>query len=258
MKKMIWVLVGLLPAVAFAASPFEGTWKTRVDSMKFSGKPDSYEIKDGVFNCKSCVPPYSIKADGSMQKTPENPYRDHASFKVTGPLSAEWTVQKAGKTLDVTKLEVSADGQTLMVTDTNYAGASPVTSKTTEKRVNKAAPGSHSIAGEWQTDHATDVSAAGLVGKLTSIENGLRMEFNGQSVDARFDGKEYLTANDPGRTMVSLKRLSDRELEETDRREGKVTDVIHWSLAADGKTISFSDEDKIHDTKFSFVMDRQP
>lgn len=257
MKKM-WALVGLLPAVAFAASPFDGTWKTRVDSIKFSGKPDSFEVKDGVFNCKSCAPPYSIKADGSLQKTPENPYRDHASFKITGPAGAEWTVQKAGKTLDVTKLEVSADGQTLMVTDISYAGASPVTTKTTQKRVGKAAPGSHSITGEWQTDRTTDVSAAGLVGKLTSIANGLRMEFNGQSVEAKFDGKEYLTENDPGHTMVSLKRLSDREIEETDRRDGKVTDVIHWSVAADGKSLSFSDDDRIHDTKISFIMERQP
>jgi len=53
-------------------------------------------------------------------------------------------------------------------------------------------------------------------------------------------------------------RVSDREIVETDRREGKVTDVINWTASADGKTLSVVDEDKLHGTKLTGVMDRQP
>ena len=97
--RRIMFLILLLPVLAFAAeNPFEGTWKARVDSFKTTGAPDMFELKDGNFSCKSCVPPYTIKADGTLQKTPENAYRDSASFKITGPSSAEWKTQKVAKT----------------------------------------------------------------------------------------------------------------------------------------------------------------
>jgi hypothetical protein len=255
--KTMLALAVLLPTAAFAGSPFDGTWKTRIDSMKFSGKPDVYDLKDGMFTCKSCAPPYTIKADGTMQKTTENPYRDHSSLKITGPSSADWTVQKSGKTLDVTKFAVSADGKTLTVTDTSYAGAAPVTTTTVETRVAAAPAGSHPVAGSWQTDRVTDQNAAGLIGSFTSTDNGLRMEYNGVVTDAKFDGKEYLAVGDPGHTMVTLRRVGDHQIEETDRREGKVTDVTLWTVAADGKTLSGVDEDKIHGVTVSWVMDHQ-
>jgi hypothetical protein len=255
--KRILALVVLLPTAALASSPFDGTWKTRIDSMKFSGKPDVYELKDGMFTCKSCVPPYTIKADGTVQKTTENSYRDHASLKVTGPSSVEWTAQKSGKTTALIKLIVAADGNTLTATGTDYQGAAPVTSTFVEKRVAAAPAGSHPIAGSWQTERVTDETAAGLTATFTSTDNGLKMEYNGMTTDAKFDGKEYPTVGDPGHTVVTLRRLSDRQIEETDRREGKVTDVTLWTVAADGKTIAAVDEDKVHGTTVSWVMDRQ-
>ena len=258
MKRLLAIvaLVALIPTVALAKNPFDGTWKLRIDSMKFTGKPDVFELKDGSFTCKNCAPPYTIKADGTMQKTPENPYRDHASLKVTGPASVEWTIQRAGKTLTVVKMSVSADGQTLTSTNTDYQGASPVTGTVVEKRIAPAAAGAHPISGSWQTERLTDETPAGLISTLTATDNGLKMEYNGMVTDAKFDGKEYPTVGDPGHTMVTLKRLSDHQIEETDRREGKVTDVILWTVATDGKTLSFSDEDKAHETTVSWTMDR--
>jgi hypothetical protein len=255
--KIMLALAVLLPTAALAGSPFDGTWKTRIDSFKFSGAPDVFELKDGMFTCKSCVPPYTIKADGTMQKTTENPYRDHASLKITGPSSVEWTVQKSGKTLDVEKMTVSADGKTLTVADTSYAGAAPITTTSVETRVAAAAAGSHPVAGSWQTDRVTDENAAGLIGTFAATDNGLKMEYNGVVTDAKFDGKEYPAVGDPGHTMVTLKRVSDHQIEETDRRDGKVTDVTVWTVAADGKTMTGVDEDKIHGTKTSWMMDRQ-
>ena len=256
MKRMLMLLT-LIPAAALAKDPFEGTWKTRIDSMKFSGAPDVYELKDGSFACKSCAPAYTVKADGAMQQTPENPYRDRVSFRITGPSSAEWTVQKSGKTFASTKLVVSADGKTLTDTTTNYQGATPTTTTTVEKRLAPGSAGSHPIAGSWQNERVTDASAAGLVGTITATPNGLKFDFNGMTVDAKFDGKEYPTVGDPGHTMVTLKRISEYEIEETDRRGGAVTDVTHWKAASDGKSISLVDEDKAHGTTTSFLMDRQ-
>ena len=57
--------------------------------------------------------------------------------------------------------------------------------------------------------------------------------------------------------MVTLKRVSDTQFEETDRRQGKVFDIIVWTVAADGKSIHVEDTDPIHGTKTTFAMDKQ-
>ena len=251
------LLLSLLPMAALAKEPFEGHWKARVDSFKSTGAPDVYELKDGMFNCKSCAPPYSIKADGTMQKTTENPYRDHASVKITGSSSVEWTVQKDGKTLSTVELSTSADGQTLTTKATNYGGTSPTNATVTEKRSAAGAPGSHPISGSWQNPTVSSAGDNALMFVYTATPNGLKSESNGVTVDAKFDGKAYPAVGDPGHTMVTLKRVSDHEIEETDRQGDKVSDVVQWKLSADGKTITFVDVDKLHNTTTSFTADRQ-
>jgi hypothetical protein len=94
--------------------------------------------------------------------------------------------------------------------------------------------------------------------KFESTDNGLKMEWNGQTYDAKFDGKEYLTKNDPANTMVSLKRIDANTIVETDRRGGKVTDIIRTVAAADGKSLNVEDADQIHHTKTTYTMTKQP
>jgi hypothetical protein len=45
---------------------------------------------------------------------------------------------------------------------------------------------------------------------------------NGNSQDAKFGGKDDPIQGDPGHTMVSLKRIGNDTIEETDWREGLV------------------------------------
>lgn len=251
-------LILMLPAVALAKSPFDGTWKTRLDSMQFSGKPDVFEIKDGVYSCSNCVPPYKIKADGSDQPVPEHDYYDHEAVKVTSPTSIEITDKQGGKVIGTTKLSVSADGSKLTGTFTSNVGEKPFNGGFTEKRVGPAAAGAHAISGSWQQDNMSDMSDVARTVTLQSSADGMKMMWNGQTTDAKFDGKEYATVGDPGKTMVSLKKISDHQFEETDRRHGKVFDVVVWTLAADGKTITVVDTDPQHGTKTTSVMERQP
>ncbi|HEX4585671.1 MAG TPA: hypothetical protein VH183_12650 [Burkholderiaceae bacterium] len=68
----------------------------------------------------------------------------------------------------------------------------------------------------------------------------------------------YLIANDPGKTWVSLKRISNDTIEETDLRNGKVTDVIRSGVSADGTTMTVVDDDKAHETTVQFKMTKQP
>lgn len=256
--KNLMALLLLFPVVVLAASGFAGTWKTRLDSVQVAGKPDVYELSGGIYECKSCVPPFKAKADGTDQPVAPQEYRDHVAVKVLSPSSIEITEKKGGKIMFAQQVSVSADGARLTDTFTSYVGEKPVTGTYTEKRVAPGAQGALSISGSWLQDSVGSMSDVGRMVTLQSSANGLKMMWNGQSTDAKFDGKGYPVVGDPGNTQVTLKRLNDHQIEETDRRHGEVRDVVVWTVAADGKTLTSVDTDPVHGTKTSMVLDRQP
>jgi hypothetical protein len=56
---------------------------------------------------------------------------------------------------------------------------------------------------------------------------------------------------------VSLKRIDARTIQETDTREGKVTDLAVSKVSADGKTMHVVDDDKLHGTKLTYTADEK-
>jgi hypothetical protein len=153
---------------------------------------------------------------------------------------------------------VSADGSKLTGKFTNYYGDKPVTGTFSEKRVAAGPAGAHAISGSWMQDSIGDLSDAMRLSVIKSTDNGIQITWNGQSVDAKFDGKRYAWSNDPGKTMSSFKKISDTEIKEMDHRMGKITDVMTWTVSADGKSITEIDWDKLHDTKTSMMLEKQP
>jgi hypothetical protein len=248
----------LAPAAALAGSSFDGTWKTRPDSLKVTGKPDSFLLADGMYTCSSCNPELKVKADGADHPVTGHAYYDSATVKVLNPNSIEVTLHRAGKVATKETNTVSADGKTFTGTFVNYDGAKEVTGTFTEKRVSAGPPGSHAISGTWLQDQLTAGNDALLTVSYQMTGDGFKMNANGQSYDAKFDGKEYPVVGDPGHTTVTLKRLSPNSVEETDHRQGKVTDVIHLAAAPDGKTLSLEDKDVAHGQTVTMTLDKQP
>jgi hypothetical protein len=247
----------LIPAVALGASPWDGTWKLKTDSIKFEGPPDVFDVTNGTYNCKSCVPAYSIRADGAMQPIPGHAYTDHESVKVSSPTSIELTDTLGGKPSFKTTLTASADGKRITAKGIDYTGAKPIDFTYTEKRLAAGPAGSHAISGTWMQDSLGDVTPEGLTVTITSTPNGMKMVFNGHVTDAKFDGKEYPVVGDPGKTTTTLKPTGERSMEETDHRLGKVTDIITWTLAPDGKTLIQVDKDQLHGTTTTYPFQRQ-
>jgi hypothetical protein len=167
------------------------------------------------------------------------------------------TDKKGGKLAFKNAAAVSADGKSLTWRFTDNTGEKPYEGSFVETRLAAGAPGSHALSGTWQQGASSDFGDIGLITKFESTDNGMRMTWNGQVTDAKFDGKEVLTQGDPGKTMVSIKRVSDSQIEETDRRQGKVVGVIVWKVSADGRTLGFEDTDPVHGTKTIWVADKQ-
>lgn len=257
MRKLIALLV-LVPAIALAKTPFDGTWKLNLDSVKYSGKPTEALLIDGQYTCKTCVPPYTVKADGTQQPTPGNSFIDHIAVKVLSPTAVEFVQMRDGKVVVDGTETVSADGKTATFAFTDYTGEKPVKGSVKSRRVGPAPKGAHAISGAWMMEGASDYSDLARTVVFESTDNGIKWIWNGQVQDAKFDGKEYPVQNDPYHTMVTLKKVSDREFVETDRNLDKVQTVVTYTVAPDGKTLKVVYDDPLRGTKTEMVYDKQP
>ncbi len=248
----------LLPAVVFASSPFDGTWKTRMDSMKVSGKPDVFQITaDGMYTCSSCFPELKLKADGADHATTGNPYHDSVAVRIISPTSVERIDKLHGKVMSTSTITVSADGSTLTGKFTDHTGAQVATGAFSETRVAAGAAGAHAVSGSWQLQQASDANEALRTVAYEMTPEHFSMHWNGQSYQAKFDGKEYPIEGDPGHTRVTLKKIDDNTVEETDHRQGKVTDEIRLAAAPDGKTVQVTDKDLQHGQTTTYTVEKQ-
>src|SRR5215472_2278138 len=110
MKRILFLLL-LVPVLSWAQSPFDGTWKVDMSKSKLPKKPDVYLLQNGMYECKSCVPPVKVKADGTSQPITGDPYRDALMVKVVDDKHVEFTSQKAGKDVSKSNRTVSDDGE---------------------------------------------------------------------------------------------------------------------------------------------------
>jgi len=249
MKKLLLVLVLLASAALFGQTPFDGTWMTKLDTAKFPTKPDKYSLSNNMYECLTCVPKVAVKADGSDQKVTGHPYYDTIAVNVVNASSIEIIRKKDGKVMSSDTQTVSADGRALTDTFTDNSGTQPVTGDVTSTRV---------VSGAWRTSKVNTVSNNGLTVTYQGTANGLKMsDPNGNSYDAKFDGKDYPISGDPGHTMVSLKRIGNDTIEETDKRDGKIVGVFRMTVSADGKSIKAEYTDKERGTTTSFTMEKQ-
>jgi hypothetical protein len=120
MKKLLFLFV-MVPVLAWSQSPFDGTWKVDLSKAKLPKKPDVYLLQNGTYECKTCVPPVSIKADGQFQKISGDPYRDALMVKVVDDKHIEMASQKDGKDVAKSTRAVSDDGNTMTVNWTYFA-----------------------------------------------------------------------------------------------------------------------------------------
>ncbi len=258
MKKLLFGFMLLASGVLFAQSPFDGTWMTKLDTAKLPTTPDKYELNNNTYECLTCVPKVSVKADGTDQKVTGHPYFDTVAVKVVNASSVEIIEKKDGKVMYTDTETVSSDGNALNDKFSDTTGTQPVTGEATSKRVAPGPAGAHAVSGSWRTEKINSVSNNGLTVTYHAAGDGLKMsDLNGNSYDAKFDGNDYPIQGDPGHTMVSLKRIGDDTIEETDKREGKVVGISRMTVSKDGKSIQVEYTDKQRGTKTTFTMEKQ-
>src|SRR4051794_26199664 len=133
------------------AGTIDGTWKGDVSSVKFEQKPDEYLLQNGKFDCKSCIPPVSLAADGAYHPVANHAYYDEESVKVVDDKTVQQSTKLKGRETGKSTFKVSPDGKTLVInwTDMSVANAKPNTGSFEETRVAGGPTGSHSLSGSW-------------------------------------------------------------------------------------------------------------
>jgi len=57
--------------------------------------------------------------------------------------------------------------------------------------------------------------------------------------------------------LVMLERLSPTKIRETDKRKGKITDVITTEVSADGKSLHVVDDLPLYSQKMTYTANKQ-
>ena len=57
--------------------------------------------------------------------------------------------------------------------------------------------------------------------------------------------------------MISLKRVGNDTIEETDKRNGKIVSISRMTVSQDGKSIKVEYTDKERGTKTTYTMEKQ-
>jgi len=256
--KALLALMLAAPVAAMAATPFDGTWKTDTSTIKTSQRSDVLAIKDGMFICSSCKPAIKVKADGTDQPVKGHDYYDSVAVTVVDAQNVKLVRKLAGAPASTVDYAVSADGKTLTLSFNGTQGAQPVTATFAESRVGKAPKSGNQVTGSWKPSSPPQVSDSGLTATFTGTGDGLQMKANGQSYDAKFDGKQVAIMGDPGKTMASLKKVSANTVTETDYRDGKKVEVTRMTVSGDGKSMMVDDDNITTGTKMTYTMVKQP
>ena len=114
------------------------------------------------------------------------------------------------------------------------------------------------LIGTWKQDLAKSKYSpgpppkSGTVLKIAAVAGGIRVASDGVNVEgqathtdatAKFDGKDYprkaTAGGKPDNTTydsIALKKIDAYNYEATEKREGQMFAVVHWTISQDGKT----------------------
>lgn len=252
-------LMALLPATAIAQSAFDGTWKIDLSQVKLPEKPSVYVLKDGIYQCLSCVPPIKIKADGTDQPVAGHPYFDSMSIQVVDAHTIKEVEKQDGAVTGRATVVISDDGKTATFdfVNTNSNGTD-VTGKGVQTRVKAGPPGSHASSGTWRTSRMKSVSDSGLIMRFKVDGDHLNMTSpSGQAYTASMDGTDAPFTGDPGVDTVSVKKNGSHGLTETDKLKGKVVSVTEMTVAPDGASMKIVIHNKVRGTTTALVAKKE-
>jgi len=254
MAKLSSLLLLVTPAIAIAQSPFDGTWQIDPGSLRPPEAPADFSLANGMFRCTGCLANVSVKADGRDHNIPDSAYWNTASVRSLDERTIEIRAKKDGKTYYTETETVSTDENELTQRTRDTTEAVAVTTEIHFHRVQKGPPGAHAVSGSWRA-YKIEKSANSLIIKYKCSAEGFSAETPlGEKYDAKFDGRFVLVADDPGQTMVAVKRVDERTVETTIKRGDQIAGSARLTVSPDGRTLNLVHHDANGKQTGSVVM----
>jgi hypothetical protein len=262
MKKLFWIglLMALLtPARAMAQSAFDGTWRIDLNQTQLPSKPGVYMLQDGMYHCRTCIPPIDVRADGVDHRVAGDSCYDTVNIRVVDDRTVVETDKNKGRTVHTEKVTVAPDGNTAIweFSDSCSPNGEEATWKQISVRVTKGPFGAHAISGSWRAMRIMNSSENLTATMKLEGDNFSFRDSSGQSYTASLNGPEVPFKGDASNTTVSVKRVADDTIEETDKRAGKVVSVTRFTVSADGKNLTVNISDKLQGSSMQFVAAKQ-
>jgi hypothetical protein len=242
------LMVLVMPFALMAQSSFDGTWKVDLNSS-MPTKVNVWLLQNGTYRCTSCIPTIDVKADGQDQQVTGQLY-DTISVKVINHQTVEEIEKKNSQVVSDEKFTVSPDGNTATDEFANW--------KVSMVRVSKGPPGSHALSGSWKPLKMESISDKGLLITYKIEGDTLSMSRpTGESYTAKLDGTDAPYQGDPDTNGVSVTRIDEHTIEETDKLNGKAFNISRMTLARDGKSMSVSSKDLQDRTTNQLTMHKE-
>lgn len=183
----------LLPGLAPAAGPFEGTWQMQSGATTFGEEhPLELMLERGEFQRAGCTPAIDVAADGSDQPVRGQPLFDSMAVKIVAPLRVEVTQKLAGKLVWKGSYTVAKDQKSLVFDFDEEHASTPVTGSIEYARIGEPLAGAHAVSGKWQAKKLTQISASGQSMTIVQSAPSLTMSWSdGRSVQSPLDAKYY-------------------------------------------------------------------
>src|SRR5260370_36922197 len=97
--------------------------------------------------------------------------------------------------------------------------AEAVTNETLSRRLEKGPDGAHAVSGSWRAYKVKRSKNSSIIKYKCTVDGFSAETPLGEKFDAKFDGEFYPIEDDPGHTMVSLKLINAKPVDETGRRD---------------------------------------
>lgn len=254
------LISGLMLVQAIAQSPFDGVWRAEPTETDTPREPEVYLLQGDAYRCTTCDPPLDVRADGRDQKIKGEPCYDTVSLQVVNDRTTMETDKRSGKTVGSSKMTVSSDGNSATIDwkESCNVNGDVVSETFILRRAAKGPRGSHAVSGSWQIVNRVNMSENALVATLKLESDTFSFaDPTGQNYAAKLDGTETPVKGDLSHTMVSVKRIGENTIEETDKQNGKVVLVTRFTVSPDGRTMTVSLENKVKGGTRQLVCHKQ-
>lgn len=225
---------------AFEGGSIAGTWRGDPATAQAENSDSNYTLIDGNFTCTSCIPPYSVVADGQW-KPMDRPGYDEMMVQIVDDKTVKTSIRLKGRELANSTWTVNGDGSRMTQSFVNFDAGETTEGSMSMTRTADAPAGAHAMSGGWKLAEYGEISEAALL--VTYTLEGDMLSANGlaESWSAKLGGDAVPIKGNNAGTTVKVEKVSDNMYRETYTLDGAVVSVSEMTIDGDTMTVVTTD-----------------